>query len=162
MVNLRRLTKILIHTRYSVIGLVCANSPVDKSTTGNMESSMPIDDLYETIGEAPIIRLVAAFYAQIPADEILAPMYPSEDLPGAEQRLRDFLIFRFGGPQHYIEQRGHPRLRMRHAPFQIDQRARDRWMALMTKAFEESEFPAEARQAVLDFFGTTATFMINR
>jgi hemoglobin len=127
-----------------------------------MESSMAIDDLYSTIGEAPITRLVAAFYAQVPADDILSPMYPPEDLPGAEQRLRDFLVFRFGGPQHYIEQRGHPRLRMRHAPFQIDQRARDRWMELMTKALDASEFPPDARAAVLEFFGTTATFMINR
>jgi hemoglobin len=123
---------------------------------------MPIDDLYSTIGEAPITRLVAAFYAQVPSDEVLAPMYPPEDIPGAEQRLRDFLIFRFGGPRRYIEERGHPRLRQRHAPFQINQRARDRWMELMTKALEDSAFPQEARQAVLDFFGTTATFMINR
>jgi hemoglobin len=127
-----------------------------------MESSMEIEDLYNIVGEAAITRLIAAFYAQVPADDILAPMYPPEDLPGAERRLRDFLIFRFGGPQHYIEQRGHPRLRQRHAPFQIDQRARDRWMKLMTKALDESAFPPEARQSVLDFFGTTATFMINR
>jgi hemoglobin len=127
-----------------------------------MESSMEIEDLYNTVGEAAITRMIAAFYAQVPADDILAAMYPPEDLPGAEQRLRDFLIFRFGGPQQYIEQRGHPRLRQRHAPFQIDQRARDRWMELMTKALNESDFPPEARTAVLDFFGTTATFMINR
>ena len=122
---------------------------------------MPIDDLYATIGEAPITRLVASFYSQIAADDILGPMYPTDDLAGAEQRLSDFLIGRFGGPQHYIEQRGHPRLRMRHAPFQIDQRARDRWIELMTKAMDECAFPAEARAAVLGFFGTTATFMIN-
>jgi hemoglobin len=127
-----------------------------------MELSMQINEIYGAIGEGPIVRLVAAFYAQIPADDILAPMYPAADIPGAEQRLRDFLIFRFGGPQHYIEQRGHPRLRMRHAPFKIDERARNRWMELMTRALEESAFPLEARAAVLDFFSTTATFMINR
>jgi hemoglobin len=123
---------------------------------------MDIGEVYNIIGEAPITRLIAAFYAQIPGDDILAPMYPADDIPGAEQRLRDFLIGRFGGPQHYTEQRGHPRLRMRHAPFQIDELARNRWVDLMTKAMDDSAFPMEARQAVLDFFGTTATFMINR
>ena len=122
---------------------------------------MPIDDLYATIGEAQIARLVASFYSQIAADDILGPMYPSDDLARAEQRLRDFLIGRFGGPQRYIEQRGHPRLRMRHAPFRIDQCARDRWIVLMTQALDQCALPAEAREAVLDFFSTTATFMIN-
>ena len=122
---------------------------------------MPIDDLYATIGEAPITILVASFYSQIAADDILGPMYPADDLAGAEQRLRDFLIGRFGGPQHYIEQRGHPRLRMRHAEFHIDKRARDRWIELMTKALDECAYPAEARETVLDFFRTMATFMIN-
>ena len=122
---------------------------------------MPIDDLYATIGEVQIARLVASFYSQIAADDILGPMYPSDDLAGAEQRLRDFLIGRFGGPQRYIEQRGHPRLRMRHAPFRIDQCARDRWIVLMTQALDQCALPAEAREAVLDFFSTTATFMIN-
>ena len=122
---------------------------------------MPIDDLYATIGEAQIARLVASFYSQIAADDILGPMYPSGDLAGAEQRLRDFLIGRFGGPQRYIEQRGHPRLRMRHAPFRIDQCARDRWIVLMTQALDQCALSAEAREAVLDFFSTTATFMIN-
>ena len=126
-----------------------------------MEASMTIDDLYASIGEDGIARLIASFYSQIAADDILGPMYPAEDLAGAEQRLRDFLVGRFGGPQRYIEQRGHPRLRMRHAPFRVDQRARDRWMELMTKALDQCAFPAGAREAILDFFGTTATFMIN-
>ncbi len=126
-----------------------------------MEASMTIDDLYATIGEDAIARLIASFYSQIATDEILGPMYPADDLAGAEQRLCDFLVGRFGGPQRYIEQRGHPRLRMRHAPFRIDQRARDRWMVLMTRALDQCALPADAREALLDFFGTTATFMIN-
>ncbi len=65
-------------------------------------------------------------------------MYPRHDLKGAEERLRDFLIFRFGGPQRYLELRGHPRLRMRHAPFPIDQTARDRWIELMNNALAEA------------------------
>ena len=130
--------------------------------TANMELSMSIDDLYGSVGEPAITRLVAAFYAQVPGDDILGAMYPAEDLPGAEQRLRDFLIFRFGGPQHYLEQRGHPRLRQRHAPFQIDEAARNRWMELMSKAATESGFPPEFRAALMEFFGSIATFMINK
>jgi hemoglobin len=77
--------------------------------------------LYTMIGEEGFARLVRAFYAQIPDDDLLGPMYPADDLTGAEQRLKDFLVGRFGGPARYIEQRGHPRLRQRHAPFAIDQ-----------------------------------------
>src|SRR6266496_2537324 len=98
-------------------------------------------EIYPLIGEDGFTRITAAFYAQVPSDEILAPMYPAHDLTGSEQRLRDFLIYRFGGPQHYIEQRGHPRLRMRHAPFAVGKLARDRWVALMDRALEESRFP---------------------
>ena len=89
-------------------------------------------------------------------------MYPPDDLPGAEQRLRDFLIFRTGGPPRYIEQRGHPRLRMRHNPFAIDQRARDRWVELMDAALAEADLPQAATEALREFFHDTATFMINR
>lgn len=118
--------------------------------------------LYSVIGEEGFARLVAAFYKQVPADDILGPMYPADDLPGAEQRLRDFLIGRFGGPQRYIEQRGHPRLRMRHARFYIDQAARDRWMALMGNAFVEAALPGEAEQFLREFLSQIATFMINQ
>ena len=89
-------------------------------------------------------------------------MYPADDLPGAEQRLRDFLIYRFGGPPLYIEQRGHPRLRMRHAPFPIGQSARDRWVQLMDRALDEAVFPDEVQQLLREFFAAMATFMINR
>jgi hemoglobin len=73
-------------------------------------------DVYAVVGEPGITRVVAAFYRRVPSDDVLGPMYPPEDLEGAEQRLRDFLIYRFGGPQRYIEQRGHPRLRARDRP----------------------------------------------
>ena len=87
-------------------------------------------EVYSMIGMEGFTRLVAAFYRQVPQDDILGPMYPTTDLLGAEQRLRDFLIGRFGGPQTYIEQRGHPRLRARHSPFHINQAARDPMDAL--------------------------------
>ena len=89
-------------------------------------------------------------------------MYPAHDLEGAKQRLRDFLIGRFGGPQIYVEQRGHPRLRIRHAPFAIGQNARDRWLQLMTRALDEAALPEEPRQILQSFFESTTTFLINR
>lgn len=119
------------------------------------------NDIYPLIGEAGFARLVAAFYRRIPHDGVLGRMYPENDLQGAEQRLRDFLVFRFGGPQRYIEQRGHPRLRMRHAPFVVNQDARDRWMRLMGEALDETALPAEADEVLRAFFEATATFMIN-
>ena len=118
--------------------------------------------IYSIIGEEGFTRLVRAFYARVPSDDILGPMYPKHDLAGAEQRLRDFLIQRFGGPDTYSQQRGHPRLRMRHNPFHIDQRARNRWMELMESALVEMKFGPEVEQALRAFFHEAATFMINR
>jgi hemoglobin len=120
------------------------------------------EQVYERIGEEGFARLVRAFYRQVPGDEILAPMYPPHDLAGAEERLRDFLIGRFGGPPRYIQKRGHPRLRMRHVPFAIDRRARDRWMALMDRALVEAELPGDVTVFVREFLDQVATFMINR
>jgi hemoglobin len=120
------------------------------------------EQIYETIGEEGFTRLIHAFYAQVPADPILGPMYPKDDLAGAEERLRDFLIGRFGGPQRYIERRGHPRLRMRHIPFAIDEAARNRWVMLMDRALEESQLPDDVRTLLREFFHGVATFMINK
>ncbi len=119
-------------------------------------------NIYSVIGEAGFQRLVAAFYKQVPHDDLLAPMYAGRDLADAEQRLRDFLVVRFGGPSRYLEQRGHPRLRMRHNPFPIDQKARDRWVHLMDAAFQEAQLPPDAEQVLRSFFESTATFLMNR
>jgi hemoglobin len=123
---------------------------------------MDDQDIYSLIGEEGFRSLVAAFYRQVRQDDVLGPMYPKDDLGGAEQRLREFLIFRFGGPPRYLEQRGHPRLRMRHGPFPINQAARDRWMQLMSNALSEAALPAEAEALLREFFEETATFMMNR
>ena len=123
---------------------------------------MQENDVYSRIGEEGITRVVAAFYRRVPGDDVLGPMYPPEDLAGAEERLRDFLIYRFGGPQRYIEQRGHPRLRARHGRFAIDARARDRWMQLMTEAMAEAGVPAEVESVMREFLGGIATFLMNR
>jgi hemoglobin len=119
-------------------------------------------DIFSLIGENGFRRLVSAFYRQVPRDDLLGPMYPAGDLAGAEERLRDFLIFRFGGPPRYIEERGHPRLRMRHAPFAIGQAARNRWMQLMNNALAEAALPAEVETMLREFLSGVATFMINR
>ena len=119
-------------------------------------------EVYSMIGAEGFTRLVAAFYRQVPQDDLLGPMYPAKDLRGAEQRLRDFLIGRFGGPQTYIEQRGHPRLRARHSPFPINETARDRWMRLMDHALAEASLPGEAEQVLRKFFNEMSTFMINQ
>lgn len=124
---------------------------------------MPSSDteIYALIGEEGFARLIRAFYAQVPGDDILGAMYPDDDMAGAEARLRDFLVGRFGGPDRYIQQRGHPRLRQRHAPFVVDQRARDRWVALMDTALDQAALPGEATAALRAFFHEAATFMIN-
>ncbi len=127
-------------------------------------SSPPLDEglVYARIGEDGFARLVRAFYAQVPADDILGPMYPADDLPGAEERLRDFLVGRFGGPPRYMEQRGHPRLRMRHMPFAIDVTGRNRWVTLMDRALVEAALPDDAVAVLQPFFHHMASFMINR
>jgi hemoglobin len=119
-------------------------------------------EIYPAIGEEGFQRLVAAFYRQVPTDDVLGPMYPADDLAGAEQRLRDFLVGRFGGPPRYIEQRGHPQLRMRHLPFPITPAARDRWIALMTRALDEVNLPADVSNVLRAFFHAVAATMINR
>jgi hemoglobin len=119
-------------------------------------------DIYAVIGREGFERLVGAFYRQVPGDPVLGPLYPAHDFKGAEERLRDFLMFRFGGPATYLETRGHPRLRMRHAPFPIGMAARDRWVLLMNRALEEAMLPEEVRDTLRDFFGNTATFLMNR
>ena len=89
-------------------------------------------------------------------------MYPPDDMEGAEIRLRDFLVGRFGGPMRYVEQRGHPRLRMRHMPFAIDTGARQRWLVLMTAALDEMRFAPEVDEILRGFFVAVSEMMINR
>ncbi len=123
---------------------------------------MDESEVYGAIGEEGFRALVRAFYSQVPADPVLGPMYPHDDMDGAEQRLGDFLIFRFGGPPDYLERRGHPRLRMRHAPFAIDGDAREHWVMLMNRALAEVKLPPEAASVLRAFFESTATFLVNR
>ena len=118
--------------------------------------------VYDRIGEDGFARLVRSFYRQVPDDPVLGRMYPKDDLAGAETRLRDFLVGRFGGPGRYVEERGHPRLRMRHVPFAIDGDARNRWVAMMDRALEEAVLPQDATDVLRAFFHSTATFLRNK
>lgn len=122
----------------------------------------PIDGLYGRLGEDPFRQLVAAFYRRVRTDTLIGPMYPPDDWDAAEKRLADFLIQRCGGPATYSQQRGHPRLRMRHAPFAIDQAARDRWIKHMAAALQETDLPESEAAILLPFFEQVATFMMNR
>ena len=125
-------------------------------------SELDVSDVFRQIGDDGLARVTKLFYQRVRDDQILAPMYPAEDFDGAEQRLRQFLIFRFGGPDTYLHERGHPRLRMRHAGFAIDQQARDRWFQLMSEAIEEAEIPKETAEIMLAFLAHVATFLMNR
>ena len=117
---------------------------------------------YEAVGGEPTFRtLVARFYAEVALDEVLRPIYPEEDLGPAEERLTLFLIQYWGGPQTYMEQRGHPRLRMRHNPFRIGPRERDAWLRAMRVAVDASDIEEPYRQQLWDYFESTAAHMMN-
>ena len=118
--------------------------------------------VYETVGGEPgFRRLVARFYAGVAVDPLLRPLYP-QDLTESEHWLALFLMHYFGGPATYSEQRGHPRLRMRHFPFAIGPAERDAWMTHMRAAVEGEGLPAPVAATLLDYFERAATFMVNR
>lgn len=119
--------------------------------------------VYEQVGgEEFFRRLVQGFYARVEKDEILRPMYPDE-LDESRRTLQLFLIQYWGGPRTYLEERGHPRLRMRHAPFRITKRARDAWLTAMTGALDEvrNEISPEAYEEMTEYFAMAATSMRN-
>jgi hemoglobin len=119
--------------------------------------------VYELAGGERTFRLlVERFYARVAEDEVLRAVYPEEDLAGARERLTLFLIQYWGGPSTYSELRGHPRLRMRHQPFAIGQKERDAWLQNMTAAVDSLDLAPAVRKALLDYFGTASTAMINQ
>src|SRR5258706_265844 len=106
-------------------------------------------------------KLVAAFYRRVSTDLVLRPLYPEPDLSAAERRLRMFLIQYFGGPTTYSEERGHPRLRMRHAPFVIGKTERDAWLTAMIGAMDETGIAEPAYSVMKEYFLKGADFMMN-
>ena len=118
---------------------------------------------YAEIGGEPTFRtLVERFYAGVREDPVLRPMYPADDWEGAETRLRKFLEQYWGGPRTYSEERGHPRLRMRHAPFAIDEAARDAWLRHMRDAVDSLELSAEQDATLWGYLEMAALSMQNR
>ncbi len=118
-------------------------------------------EVIKNLGENGIRRMVGAFYRRVRHDDLIGPMYPEDDWEGSELRLAEFLLFRLGASTRYVEMRGHPRLRMRHLPFQIGDAERDRWLELMNSAMVETEVPLPAREFLDPFFTQVADFMKN-
>lgn len=121
---------------------------------------------YEAVGGEETFRLlVHRFYQGVADDPVLRAMYPEEDLGPAEERLRLFLIQYWGGPSTYGEQRGHPRLRMRHVPFVVDETAKESWLKHMRQALDdtvaERGLPPQAEQMLWNYFTMAAQAMIN-
>ncbi|GAA2087912.1 globin [Pseudolysinimonas kribbensis] len=113
-------------------------------------------------GRGTFEKLVRAFYAGVRDDDVLWPMYPEHDLEGAIQRLTGFLEQYWGGPGTYSEQRGHPRLRMRHAAFPVTPLARDRWLAHMRAALDALELSPLHEAMLWDYLERAAHAMVNR
>ena len=118
--------------------------------------------LYERVGGEPVFRaLVHRFYRGVAGDPLLRPMYPEEDLGPAQDRLTLFLVQYWGGPTTYSDQRGHPRLRMRHAPFRVDVLARDRWLHHMREAVDELGLAEDDERELWEYLERAAHFMVN-
>jgi hemoglobin len=118
---------------------------------------------YDAVGGAETFNtIVSRFYAQVPEDEILREVYPLDDLAGAEERLRMFLEQYWGGPHTYSDQRGHPRLRMRHVPFRITPIERDAWLRCMHTAVASIDSQTlEHRRELLDYLEMAAHSLVN-
>jgi hemoglobin len=117
---------------------------------------------YDAVGGAKTFRrLVHRFYQGVAEDPVLRPLYPEADLSGAEERLRMFLEQYWGGPRTYSEQRGHPRLRMRHAPFAVDQAAHDAWLRQMRSSVDELDLHPDAEKLLWDYLVMAAGSLVN-
>jgi len=117
---------------------------------------------YEEIGGFETFRrIVAKFYEGVAGDEVLRPLYPEEDLGPAEERFLLFLVQYWGGPTTYSDQRGHPRLRMRHAPFPVDTTARDHWLRHFRAALDSVALTPEQDAQFWAYVTHAATFMVN-
>jgi hemoglobin len=127
-----------------------------------MQQNSESQTLFNAVGGAATFeRIVERFYAGVATDQVLRPLYPP-DLTESKRHLALFLMQYFGGPGTYSEERGHPRLRMRHLPFSIGQAERDAWVSHMKVAVEAEKLPDEIEAALLDYFEHAATFMMNR
>jgi hemoglobin len=120
------------------------------------------NSFYDRVGGAKVFeQLAREFYRGVATDEVLRPMYPEEDLGPAEYRLRTFLEQYWGGPTTYQQERGHPRLRLRHAPFKIGPDARARWLRHMAAAVDSLGLAPLDRDELWDYLERAATAMLN-
>lgn len=118
--------------------------------------------IYEQVGsEEPFYRLVEHFYQGVEASSVLRPLYP-KDLSEAKSKLAKYLIYRMGGSQAYVQERGHPRMRARHMPFKIGMKERDAWLLAMNSALDQTEEFKPFRAELDAFFEHFATFLINQ
>lgn len=119
--------------------------------------------LYEEMGgHKTFEQLVSHFYALVSVDPVLRPMYPDDDMKGAAERLMMFLEQYWGGPSTYSEQRGHPRLRMRHAGFHIGEQERDVWLQHMKSAVEDLDMKPNLKEQLWDYLVMAANSMVNQ
>jgi hemoglobin len=127
-----------------------------------MSAPEPVPTFYEAVGgHATFVALVRRFYEGVAADPPLRALYPEDDLGAAETRLRMFLEQYWGGPTTYSEQRGHPRLRMRHAPFSVTPEMRDRWLTHMRSAVDSLDLASTLRAELWTYLERAAHFMVN-
>jgi len=126
------------------------------------EASESDETFYARVGGAEAFRrMVHRFYQGVAEDEPLREMYPEADLGPAEDRLRMFLEQYWGGPHTYSEQRGHPRLRMRHAPYAVTPTMRDKWLLHMRAAIDELELPPDQDAELWAYLENAAQFLVN-
>jgi len=124
-----------------------------------MEFTMELS-LYDKIGDDNIKKLIHDFYLELRNDEILRPMY-KEALDAAEERLYLFMVQYLGGPKHYNEKRGLPKLRQRHAEFNVNEKAKDNWLRNMKVALDKSEIQEKHKEFLWEYFQKTAQFLRN-
>jgi len=127
-----------------------------------------VAELYAQVGQSEIEKLVDDFYVGVAKDPIIGPLYEKAikergepDLGGAQQRLAEYLVGRFGGPPVYVEKHGHPRLKARHFSFPVTQEGREHWMTIMEGAVKSRKFPAPVEATMMEFFSGLSVHMIN-
>ncbi|WP_163549322.1 globin [Candidatus Frankia nodulisporulans] len=135
------------------------NGPVSQPST----PAQPTTTFFDAVGGEPTFRtLVARFYEGVASDPVLRPLYPEDDLEGAEERLRLFLIQYWGGPSDYQALRGHPRLRLRHVPYAIGHAEREAWLVVMRRAVDSLNLPPDQFATLWEYLRTAAKSLQNR
>ena len=138
-------------------------TPTPNLTLRSKENGAAMSDtLWQQVGGTPTFELIVGhFYAGVRNDPLLSPMYPQDDWEGSEWRLRTFLEQYWGGPTTYSEQRGHPRLRMRHVPYAVTPKAKEHWLMHMHAALDKAELPPMHDAAFREYIERAALSLVN-